>query len=78
MITSPKARILLLLVAALFTTMALMLPEPTQACPTGDVYECHYPNGVRCIEPECGQPTCNGTPWGTPTCYYIRTECCRP
>lgn len=75
MITSPKTRIFLLLVAILSTGMALTLADVTLACPTGDIYECHYPDGVRCIEYECRTYTCNGT--GTPTCYWIRSECCR-
>jgi hypothetical protein len=75
MATSPKSRILMLLVATLFTLMAFTLPDSTRACPVGDVYQCYYPNGVSCIEYDCRAYSCSGT--GTPTCYYIRSECCR-
>jgi hypothetical protein len=53
MMTSPKTRILLLLVAALFTMMSLTLPEATQACPAFDFYDCYYPNGAYCREYDC-------------------------
>lgn len=75
MATSPKSRILMLLVATLFTLMAFTLPEATRACPTGDVYYCQYPNGVNCIEYDCRAYSCAGV--GTPTCYWMSTECCR-
>ena len=74
MLASPKTRFFLLLVAALSTMMALALPATTLACPVGDIYECHYPNGVTCIEHDCRPYTCSGT--GTPTCYSFGIECC--
>jgi hypothetical protein len=75
---SPKTRILMLLLAALSTLLALTPPQPAQACPAYDVNQCYYPNGVSCREPECPKHprTCNGTPSGTPTCYYLSVECC--
>ena len=78
MIPSRKTRILLLLVAALCTFMALTAPAGTLACPAGEVDQCYYPNGVQCTFHDCtGATSCNGLPSGTPNCFYVRTECCR-
>jgi hypothetical protein len=77
MTVSPKTRILMLLVVTLFTLLALAPPQPAQACPAGEVDQCYYPNGVQCTFHDCtGATSCNGLPSGTPTCYYVRTECC--
>ena len=77
MTSSPKPRILLLLAAALCTVMALTVPVGTLACPAGEVDQCYYPNGVQCTFHDCtGKTSCNGLPSGSPTCYYVRAECC--
>ncbi len=75
MTTSPKTRILMLLVATLFTLMAFTLPEATRACIAGDVYYCTYPNNVGCVEYDCRPFSCAGV--GTPSCAWMRSECCR-
>ncbi|HEV2851970.1 MAG TPA: hypothetical protein VHC97_04125 [Thermoanaerobaculia bacterium] len=75
---STKARIFILLLAALTTLFALMPPQPVQACPAYEIEDCVYPNGVTCRYHECPkhQTTCNGLPSGTPTCYSAGLECC--
>jgi hypothetical protein len=75
---SAKARLFVLLLAVFTTLLALTPPRPAQACPTFDIEDCVYPNGVTCRYRECtNQTTCNGLPSGNPTCYSAGVECCR-
>jgi hypothetical protein len=70
--TSLKIRAFLLLVAALFTTMALSLPEPAAACWLDIAQDCYYPDGSYCYEPPCDSRTlCPGA-----TCSWAGEERC--
>jgi len=74
--TSLKIRTFLLLIAALFTVLALSLPEPAVACWINFVQECSYPNGAQCTVYCPGQQSCTCEPQGTPYCYYTGEESC--
>jgi hypothetical protein len=72
MCTSPKIRAFLLLVAALFTTMALSLPEPAAACWLGIAQDCYNPDGSYCFDHPCTSSNeCPGA-----TCYPGGEYCC--
>lgn len=75
---SLKPRTLLLLVALVFTSLALSHPEPAEACWIAWGPVCTYPNGVTCRDSPCVAGTnwvCNGMPDGSPSCYE-EEYCC--
>ncbi|HEX9945876.1 MAG TPA: hypothetical protein VGG03_28040 [Thermoanaerobaculia bacterium] len=74
---SLKIRTFMLLVAALFTALALSLPAPAVACWINFVQECTYPNGAQCTVYCPDRRSCTYDPCeGTPTCYYTGEESC--
>lgn len=76
--TALTIRTFLLLVAVLFTGLALSLPEASHACFVFGIYDCYYENGVYCREYDCPKyaRSCNGTPSGNATCYWAGDQCC--
>jgi hypothetical protein len=76
--TALKIRTFLLLVAVLFTGLALSHPGAIQACTAYTIYDCQYENGVWCRYHDCPKyaPSCDGTPSGSSTCYWAGDECC--
>jgi hypothetical protein len=70
--TSPKIRAFLLLVAVLFTAMALSLPEPAAACWIFFGQDCYRPDGSYCFDHPCtSNNECSGA-----TCYPSADEYC--
>lgn len=76
--TPLKTRTLFLLMALVFTSLALSLPEPAAACWMSFKQYCYYPNGVYCEDSPCDRSsewTCSGLPSGTPSCH-TEEFCC--
>jgi len=73
--SSLKFRTFLLLVAVLFTTLALTFPAPAEACWINYIQECAMPDGSRCWI-FCPPPA-NQCP-GNLYCSYIESESCCP
>lgn len=71
--SSLKIRTFLLLVAALFTTLALALPQPATACWISFVQECIMPDGSKCSI-YCSSQECPGA---TGCTYTGEEHCCR-
>ncbi|HEV2852639.1 MAG TPA: hypothetical protein VHC97_07530 [Thermoanaerobaculia bacterium] len=71
--TALKIRTFLLLIAALFTGLALALPQPAQACWISFVQQCTAPDGSTCYI-YCSSQDCPGATG----CFYTGDEYCCP
>jgi hypothetical protein len=76
---SPRARVVVLLVAAAFISMAMALPHPVAAydiCYFIQVEECYYDTGGYCYHACPSSSYCYGDVSGTPSCFTDGEDCC--